>query len=184
MTESKGRKMTQADKFKWQTKHDKIIKSEFLKQAKSKDTFLVIHGARALNKQLPPKYRRPTKDWDTWAKKPKVRMDKIEDRLDFLVKCDMFYEKQISVDETITGKKGKVYQVYSRLTGEPVVEYMKVPKGKGYYKVIGGIRWQTLDHAKMIYKSILQEQNKKHRWAKTRRDLNRIEAFERSAGGT
>jgi len=174
MTERIGRRPTYADKFALQFKHNALIKRHIMKQARKPDTFLVIHGARALNKHLPSHLDRPTKDWDSWAKKPKLRMDKMEDALDKAVGSDMFYE----VETTITGTNKKVYRVFSRLTNDAVVDYTKAPNKKGYYQIIGRVRWETLAHAKKVYQKILKDPQFKFRWAKTKIDLNRILEFE------
>jgi len=175
MAESKGRRMTYTDRIQWQRHHNALVERELLKQARNPNTFLVIHGGKSLNKQLPPHLDRPTDDYDTWARHPRARMDKMEDILDEKVGMDMFYEKET----VITGTNKKVYRVFSRLTGDAVVDYMEAPNKKGYYKIISGVRWETLEHAKKVYEKILKNPEWKFRWKKARTDLNRILQFER-----
>jgi len=138
----------------------------------------IIHGAKSLSKQLPPELRRPTKDWDLWARNPQQAMDKLEDDLDKASGGDYYYEKTVPL---IGSKKGEmVYRVISRITGEEVADFMKTPNEKNLYRVIGGIRWETLAHAKKVYQEILKNpQTRFDRKAKARGDLNRILAFER-----
>ena len=139
-----------------------------------------VHGARALNKQLPPTLQRPTKDWDLWARNPQQAMDKMEDQLDVASGGDNYYEQVVPLIGSQAGEM--VYRVISRITGEPVVDFMKTPNHKNLYKIISGIRWETLEHAKLMYQKILSNPACMHRWAKARGDLRRIEAFERQLG--
>ena len=55
---------------------------------------------------------------------------------------------------------------------------MKTPNNKNLYKVINGIRYETLEHAKQAYNKILSNPIYMHRWSKTKRDLRAIEEFE------
>ena len=153
---------------------DELAEKTILKFTKKKKH--IIHGAQALNKQLPPELRRPTYDYDLWAKKPRLAMDKLEDLLDKAYGFDAFYEEAIPLADN---PNQMVYRVVSRIDGREVADFMKTPNEKNLYKVIGGIRWETLEHAKKAYKRILANPNLRHRWMKARDDLRRIEAFER-----
>jgi len=153
------------------------IDNFILKTTKKKK--FIVHGAKALNKNLPQNLQRPTKDWDLWAKNPQVAMDKLEDDLDKASGGDYYYEKT----EPVIGKNENVYRVISRITGEVVADFMKTPNEKNLYRVISGIRWETLAHAKKVYLEILRNpQTRFDRKAKARGDLNRILAFERQLG--
>jgi len=175
MGERIGRTMTYADINKWRKEHDALVKRHVYKQAKSKKTFLVMHGGKSLNKQLPSHLDRPSNDYDAWAKQPRQRMDQMEDTLDKAVGSDMFYEQET----VLAGTNKKVYRVFSRITNDAVVDYIKAPNKKGYYKIIGGIRWETLEHAKKVYEKILKDPaTSMQRKNKSRKDLNRILAFE------
>jgi len=101
----------------------------------------------------------------------------MEDVLDQAAGRDLFYEVTIP----LTGSTKKVYRVMSRVTGESVVDFMTLPtKKKKFYKLVSGIRWETLEHAKGVYKKILKDPKFNFRWNKAREDLRRIEAFQRS----
>ena len=139
-----------------------------------------VHGCRATNFWLPQNLQRPTQDWDLWSKNPAKAMDVLEDELDKEAGGDYFYEQTVPLIGSATGEK--VYRVVSRLTGKEVADFMKLPKEKNLYKVVSGIRWETLNHAKKTYIKILQDPSLHHRWSKARTDLNRILAFERSLG--
>jgi len=147
--------------------------------AKSKQHIIGIHGARAMNKWLPPDLDRTTGDWDMWAKNPDRAQDKLEDKLDAVFKSDKFYEEDIPITFAGTNKKGKVCAIKSKLTKETVAEFVEFPKGSKIFKMVKGIRWETLNHMKKIHQAILKDPKAKHRWAKSRRDLNRILEFER-----
>jgi len=135
----------------------------------------IVHGRKALNKQLPPKYRRPTFDWDLFSKHPKKDADKLQEYMDKFVGWDRFYMES----KPITGRKDKLYRVVDRLTGGEVADFMKTPRAKNLYVVISGIRYETLERAKRVYKKILSDPKYQHRWAKARYDLQTIEEFER-----
>ena len=47
------------------------------------------------------------------------------------------------------------------------------------YKLISGVLYETLEHAKKIYRGILAYPALRDRWQKSRGDLNDIIAFER-----
>jgi len=175
MPEQRKRPMTFSDRMQWQLQHDALVKSKVMKQAKSNKTFLVIHGGKSLNKQLPQHLHRRSNDYDMWAKKPQERMDKMEDSLDKAVGADMFYEESIPM----AGSNKRVYRVMSRITNDAVVDYINAPNKKGYYKIMGGVKWETLDHAKKIYRKILNDPTTgKERKRKSQVDLNRILQFE------
>jgi len=153
---------------------DKKVEDTILKFTKRKKH--IIHGARAINKHLPEHLQRPTYDYDLWAKKPRQAMDKLEDKLDEAYGGDYFYEETIPLADD---PRVMVYRVISRIDGKEVADFIKTPKGKKLYKVIGGVRWETLNHAKKAYKKILSNPENMHRWAKAQDDLRRIERFER-----
>lgn len=134
----------------------------------------VITGSVALNKQLHIK-RKPS-DIDIWTKRPSYHMDTMEDKLDEHCGCDMFSENVLP----IAGKEGKyVYQVVmNAIGGQNVVDYSLLPRGVKT-KVIAGVRYEKVEHAKKRLKKVLECPDCRHRWGKTRSDLKRIEAYER-----
>ena len=137
----------------------------------------VVHGGKAIMKQLPPEFGRPTRDYDLWSRKPKEHAFELQALLDKKTGGDNFYDASIP----LSGSNETVYRVVSRLDGKEVADFMKMPgKTKGLYKVIGGVRYETLEHAKEVYRSILNNPELRHRHSKSARDLDRILAFERS----
>lgn len=164
-------------------KYDKK-KIEKVIVGKTKKKKHIIHGARAVNKQVSKKFRRKTGDYDLWAGWAESQMDQLEDELDAAVGCDMFYERVLTMPDSLTGRNKEVFQVVSRKTDESVADYTHRPGGASYVK-IGGLRYETLKHAKKTKKAILRDARwnpmlTQKRIDKTRRDLNRILAFERS----
>jgi len=143
---------------------------EFIKKRKD-----IIHGRKALNKQMPQKYWRETTDWDLFSNSVKKDADKLQNFLDKKVGRDRFYAKQTP----LTDSKRKVWKVIDRDTEQEVADFMSTPKGKKLYNTIEGIRFETLQRAKKVYKKILANPKLAHRHAKTLYDLQTIEAYER-----
>ena len=139
----------------------------------------IVHGARAVNAQLPPELHRHTEDWDFFAKKPKKASQHLEKRLETTLNKDVFQQATIQLG----GSKQTVYRVVSKETGEEVADFMKTPNHENLYTIISGIRYETLAHAKMMYQKILSNPVLMKRWGKTKRDLDRIITFERKLKG-
>jgi len=173
MAESKGRRPTQSDIQKFRANKESLVDSTILAFAKSRGHG--IHGCKAVNAHVTPPFRRHTYDFDAWAKKPRQSMDKMEDHLDKLVGCDMFHEETMPLQ----GQPDKlVYRVVGP-DGE-VVDYMLPPKGAKASR-IKGIRYETLAHAKKVYRKLLVDPAvNATRKRKSLRDLNRILAYEES----
>ena len=144
-------------------------------ESETKQKKWIVHGARAINKQLPPEYQRKTKDWDLFSRNPKQSSIYLEQKIEKAIGVDAFEQSQIP----LTGSDEIVYRVVSKTTGEEVADFMKTPNHKNLYKVINGVRYETLAHAKQTYQKILDDPIYMHRWSKTQRDLNAIESFER-----
>lgn len=148
-----------------------VIKDSIIQQTKDKRN--IIYGARAVNRQLPRLYHRPTGDWDIWSKKYKKDAFALERTLDKESKGDNFYTKRLR-----GVYRQAVYSVYERPKYK-IADFTEMPAGSGIYKVIGGIRWQTLKHAKQKYKKILENPRLKFRHEQALWDLWRIEQFEK-----
>ena len=135
----------------------------------------IVHGRKALNKQLPAQYHRKTTDWDLFGRNPKKEAFKLQAYLDKQAGSDRFYDNAVP----LTGSKKVVYRVIDRVTGEEVADFMSVPKAKKVYTTIDGIRYERLQRAKLAYKKILADPKYKHRWAKAKFDLHTIEQYEK-----
>ena len=173
MTESKGRRPTQADIRKFRQTKESLVDSSILAFAKKRQQ--AFHGCKAVNAHVTPPFRRPTYDFDAWARNPRDSMDKIENLLDKKYGCDMFHEETMPLQ----GQPDKlVYRVVGP-DGE-VVDYMLPPKGAKASR-IKGVRYETLAHAKKVYRKLLADPAVNiERKQKSSRDLRRIEAYEES----
>lgn len=160
--------------FPYDTKNKDIIDETIKKTTKKKKW--IVHGAHAVNKQLPTEYHRPTRDWDLFSKTPKQSSIYLESEIEKAINEDAFEQSEIP----LTNSNQMVYRIISKATGEEVADFMKTPSYKNLYKKISGIRWETLEHAKMTYRKILSNPVYQQRWDKARGDLQRIEAFESS----
>lgn len=133
-----------------------------------------IYGARALNKQLPEEYRRPTDDWDIWSQQPKIHCDQLEDKLDEKIGCDLFTEEQMQAKDA----KKTIYRIRTNPTGKQEVDYSKPPKGHKV-KIIGGVKYQDIKHQKKRLQEMKKDPALAFRIQKTERDLRIIEAAEK-----
>ena len=156
----------------YKPKKDDVLDKTVLKHTKKHKN--VIHGRKSLNSQLSEPFHRRTNDWDIFSKTPKAHMISLDNQLDEAVGYDAFQEATIQLMDS----DKIIYRVISRRTGEEVADFMLSPPGLKY-KLISGVRYETLTHAKKIYKGILSNPALRDRWAKTRGDLNDIIAFER-----
>ena len=150
------------------------VNKTVLKESKRKRW--IIHGARATNVFLPPQFQRPTRDWDLWSRRSLQDSKELKDELN--KNCPSCYcESSIPLEDS----NQTVYRVVDCRTGHEVADFMCMPsKTKNLYKLIGGVRYETLEHAKLQYKEILNNPRLRHRHQKSLLDLQRIEAFERS----
>lgn len=150
---------------------DDMLDKTVLKHTKKHKN--VIHGRKSLNIQMSEPFHRPTRDWDIFSKTPKKHMTSLDNCLDEMAGYDAFQESTIPLLDS----DRTVYRVVSRRTGEEVADFMLSPPGLKY-KLISDIRYETLAHAKKIYKGILANPALRDRWVKSRSDLNDIIAFE------
>jgi len=175
-TKAQMKKMTKA-------KIDAVIK----KRTKKKKH--IIHGARAVNKQVTPPFRRKTEDYDLWAGYAASQADELEDELDKAAGGDMFYERTLTMPDSLHGGIKKIHQVINRKTGEGVADYSRRPSGAEFVN-INQFRFESLAHAKRTKMAILEMADdcsplfgcplSEERIRKTKRDLNRIKRYEKS----
>lgn len=139
----------------------------------------IIHGGKAIMKQLPSHLKRTTEDYDIWAKGPKTASIYMEQRLEKREPGEQFRRESLRIG----GKTERyTYRVIDRETNKVVADFTTVPGAKNLYVLIGGIRWETLEHAKIKYKQILANPALRQRHAKAKGDLMRVEQFEYEAG--
>jgi hypothetical protein len=177
-TKAQMKKMTKA-------KIEKAIKK------KTKKKKHIIHGARAVNAQVSPKYRRKTEDYDLWAGKAALQADQLEDELDRIAGGDMFYERTLTMPDSLHDGEKKIHQVVNRKTQDSVADYSRRPPGAQFVN-INDLRFESLAHAKKTKVAILRMAEDcsplslsgcpitVERERKTRRDLKRILRYEKS----
>lgn len=97
---------------------------------------------------------------------------------EFIKRQDRFYVQEVP----LAGSKETVYRVMDRITKDSAADFMKIPKGYGSkdYKKIRDMKVESLDKAEKILLSILKDPKLKHRWEKTRIDLNHIRTYKKS----
>ena len=176
-TKAQMKKMTKA-------KIEAIVK----KRTKSKKH--IIHGARAINKQVTSPFRRKTEDYDIWARHAASQADQLEDELDKAAGGDMFYERTLTMPDSLHGGTKKIHQVINRKNNKCVVDYSSRPPGADFVN-INGFRYESLTHAKNTKLAILEMfEECDHifgscpisfeRANKTKKDLTRIRRYEKS----
>jgi hypothetical protein len=134
----------------------------------------VVHGCRAINAQIAKDLRRATKDWDMWADDPNRSSLETEKHLDSICGCNAFYRET----QPLSCEPGFAHRIKTTHGSEEIADFVKTPYD-GSYVVIGGIRYESLAYAKRKLQGLLQCSNARHRWEKTKRDLARIEEYER-----
>ncbi len=131
-----------------------------------------VHGTRATNVQL-PKFlgRKPTVDWDVFAKNPKKAAINMEKFLDKKFKGDFF-----DVREGKT-KRLKVHKVFSNITGETQVDF-SIPDRKVPTISKRNVRFATLKDQVEKAKRNLKDPTKMFRADKDRSLVMRVKRFE------
>jgi hypothetical protein len=136
----------------------------------------VIHGSRAQNVQLPRFLeRRPTVDWDVFARNPDLAAHGMERALDKKFRGDFF-----GIRKGIT-EKLKVRKVFSKVTGESFVDF-SIPDRVVPTKGIRGKRFATLKDQFEKAKSNLKDPTKAFRADKDRSLVRRVREFQRLRG--
>jgi hypothetical protein len=149
---------------------DRVIRNRLVK------TKRIVHGARAQNVQLPRFLeRRPTIDWDIFAKNPDLAAHGMERALDKKFRGDRF-----AIKEGVT-KRLKVRKVYSKDTGETFADF-SVPDRVVPTKAIRGKRFATLKDQFEKAKKNLKDPTKVFRADKDRSLVRRVRQFEKLRG--
>ena len=136
----------------------------------------VIHGTRAQNTQLPRfLQRKPTVDFDVFARNPDLAAHGMERALDKKFRGDFF-----GIRKGIT-ERLKVRKVFAKKTGETFVDF-SVPDRAISTKAIRGKRFATLKDQFEKAKDNLRKPELKFRADKDRSLVQRIREFERLRG--
>lgn len=136
----------------------------------------VIHGARGQNSQLPRFLeRKPTVDFDVFAKNPSLAARGMERALDKKFRGDFF-----GVRKGIT-ERLKVRKVFSKVTGETFVDF-SIPDRVVPIKAIRGKRFATLKDQFEKAKDNLKDPTKIFRRDKDLSLVRRVMEFEKLGG--
>ena len=135
------------------------------------DKHEIIHGARAINKQVSPSYLdTPTTDFDIFSKKPKKDAKETEKALDKEFGGDYFYVKK--------GRHKGTWKVKSKVNEQTYADYTK-PNKKIPSKTINKLRYARLNYLKQHILKTLKDPKQSFRHAKDKDALNRILVYER-----
>lgn len=134
----------------------------------------IVHGTRATNAQLPRDLNRKTLDWDVFVKKPKLRAEQLERKLDKKFGGDFF-----KVKKGLGSPGVKVYKIKSVITDEGFVDFastkQKVPSISKR-----GVRFATLKHQVAKARENIKKPELKFRREK---DLNLIRRVKKANAG-
>ena len=141
------------------------VTGQVIKSALMTDKDAVVHGAQAINAQLPPHLRKHTSDWDIFDTEARAMAHKIERALDNRYGGNYFVVK--------LGKHKGTFKVVSKVSGETVADVTAatdiIP-----YRVIGSIRYATLDYHVKRIKAILADKTASYRHEKDKETARRI----------
>lgn len=160
----------EVDKLLYNTVGEGLTTPVILKHVRG--TRQVVHGQRALSKQVPHYLRRKTRDWDvivTTEDKALKNADEIEDELDKIFGKDMFYVRVMSVGYGVL-----VFRVISRADRKNIVDYVaeKTPE----HIVVDNVKYETLKRLRERAVKILSDRAFEFKWRKARDDIRRIDA--------
>ncbi len=136
----------------------------------------VIHGTRAQNAQL-PKFleRKPTIDWDVFARNPDLAAHGMERALDKKFRGDFF-----GIRKGVT-ERLKVRKVFAKSTRETVADF-SIPDRVVPTKAIRGKRFATLKDQFEKAKDNLRNPSLKFRAGKDENLVRRVREFQRLRG--
>ena len=140
---------------------NRIIKRDVRKKGQ------IIHGSRALNKQLNPILRTPPRDFDVFSKNPGEAARLMEKKLDKKFGGDFFSVKKG------TNPKVKTRKVVSNITESSVVDYTR-PNRKITHKKINGTKYTDFKHFRTQIAITLKDPASEFRFKKDRETLKRI----------
>jgi hypothetical protein len=126
----------------------------------------IIYGQQSVNVQLPPKFRRQTKDFDILTKKPKKMAEELVRQLN-----KEYGEGEFKVEPA---KYGKTFKVKSK-AGKTIADYTLTTK-KPKSKEIWGIKYAELPYQEKKLKKILKDEASKFRYDKDVETLQKIKA--------
>ena len=143
---------------------DILVRSVVLNTAQEKGQ--VVHGARALNSQLPTYLRKETSDYDILTKKPKKVAQNVAEQLRKQT------SKPVSVEKAV--HKG-TYKV--KVGDDYVADYTQI-KRKPKVKKIVGVNYYSIKGIKQNIQKRLKDNSKEFRKEKDSDSLRRIKLSE------
>lgn len=130
------------------------------------DKHETVHGAKAVNVQVPVWLRKSTQDYDIYSRTPKRDAAQLERKLDNEFGGDFFNVE--------TAKHKGTFKVKSKVTGETVADYTKVQQKNIPRKNIGGIHFASLEFMKKQSMAAIRSKDAEFRRQKDIDMLNRI----------
>ena len=166
---------SEAQKRKLFSRNKNII-NRVVRNFLAKNKVGIVHGTRATNAQLPRFLKRETRDWDVFVKKPKLRAEMLERKLDKKFGGDFFRVKKG------TGSPGvKVFKIKDNINDETFVDFAtpnrripSIPKR--------GVQFATLRDQKRKAQENIRKPELEFRREKDLNLLNRIRKFEKLRG--
>ena len=156
---------------------------DFLNQWKVKGIVLgtakkqkhIVYGRQAMNVQLPGFLKAYTKDYDIYSKNPKKSANVMQARLDREVACgeDVFFMKAAQHKGTYRVMNKGPDRRKNTEDDYEVVDYTKSSQ-RVPYRVIDGVRYESLGSIERGKKKILKDPESSYRHEKDRGDLQRI----------
>ncbi len=130
------------------------------------DNSEIIHGGRAVNKQLQSQHlRTQTRDFDVFSKNPKKSAQDTERYLDKRFGFNAFEVKK--------GEHPGTYKVRARANTQTYADFTK-PTQKIPFRIINGKRYATLNYHQRHAKETIKGGLATHRVGKDRDQINRI----------
>lgn len=135
----------------------------------------VVYGRQAMNVQLPGFLKAHTQDYDIYSKKPKQAAHMMQLKLDKNVAMgrDVYFSRPAQHPGTYKVMHKGDDRKKNTEDDREVADYTKMPK-KQPYRVINGIRYETLGSISRGKKRILKDPESAYRHEKDRGDLQRI----------
>lgn len=126
----------------------------------------IIHGARAVNKQLPPHLRRKTVDYDVYTKNPEGSAKQLAIQLNKEFGNGFTVEKGIHKGTFRVKKNGEVVADYTQVT--------KHPSSVNKF----GIKYAKTGYAKRKLQKLIRDETKEFRREKDIRTIEKIKQAE------
>jgi hypothetical protein len=159
-------KLTDAQKLKYY-QNKELAKALILQDAMEDGH--IIHGAQAVNAQLPVHLQKHTEDFDIYAKGSEKQAKQMEKKLDKAYDGDYFRVEK--------GRHKGTHKVKSNVTNKTVADYTSQGKKPKSITIMGN-KFATLSAMKGKIRKTLRDEKQAFRWDKDREVLQRIQLNE------